>query len=269
MVTRSSLIWVMTGIAAGIAGGWLWNREHAVEIAPSAGSALPGEPIRSPFPQRREERATYRTPSDARSTREIGFVGEESQSSEFSHRESIHESAKRADREQLAAMITSARAIANPVERRNTLEVLLLRYAELDVDGALGQALENDSDTAAHLLASLTAVAPEQTWERAKQGTNPAERFAYLDAVVQAWAAQDPERAFAKVADLPAEWQRSELLQAVVTSIADRDPRLALKLAESQGPIVAGQLTELIATQWSRHNPSEAARWVEGLCGQD
>jgi hypothetical protein len=30
MVTRSSLIWVMTGIAAGIAGGWLWNREHAV-----------------------------------------------------------------------------------------------------------------------------------------------------------------------------------------------------------------------------------------------
>jgi hypothetical protein len=257
----------MTGIAAGIAGGWLWNREHAVDVAPSAGSALPSEPIRSPFTQRREERATYLTPSDANNSRKP--ERESAQSSEFSHRESIYESAKHADREQLAAMISQARAIANPVERRNTLEVLLLRYAELDVDGALGQALENDSDTAAHLLAALSAVAPEQTWERAKQVTNPAERFAYLDAVVAAWAAQDPERAFAKVADLPAEWQRSELLQAVVTSIADRDPRLAIKLAESQGPIVSGQLTELIATQWSRHNPSEAARWVEGLSRQD
>ena len=30
MVTRSSLVWVMTGIAAGIAGGWLWNRERPI-----------------------------------------------------------------------------------------------------------------------------------------------------------------------------------------------------------------------------------------------
>jgi hypothetical protein len=267
MVTRSSLIWVMTGIAAGIAGGWLWNREHTVEVPAAAGSTLPSEPIRSPFTQRHEERANYLSPADASSSRKL--ERESAQSSEFSHRETIYESAKHADREQLAAMISEARAIANPVERRNRLEVLLLRYAELDVDGALGLALENDPDTAAHLLASLTAVAPEQTWERAKQVTNPAERLAYLDAVVETWAAQDPERAFSKVSDLPAEWQRSELLQAVVASIADRDPRLALKLAESQGPIVAGQLTELIATQWSRHNPSEAARWVEGLSRQD
>ena len=79
MVTRSSLVWIMTGIAAGIAGGWLWNRERAVDVAPSA-ATIPSEPMRSPFTQRREERATHRTPSDARSTREIGFVREESQS---------------------------------------------------------------------------------------------------------------------------------------------------------------------------------------------
>jgi len=267
MVTRSSLIWVMTGIAAGIAGGWLWNREHVVEVPASVGSTTPSEPIRSPFTQRHEERANYLSPSEA--NRSSKAERESGQSSEFSHRESIYESAKHADRDQLASMIAAARGITNPVERRNTLDVLLLRYAELDVDGALGQALDNDPETAKHLLASLTAVAPEQTWERAKQVTNPAERFAYLDAVVQAWAAQDPERAFGKVADLPVEWQRSELLQSVVTSIADRDPRLALKLAESQGPIVAGQLTDLIATQWSRNNPSEAARWVEGLSRQD
>ncbi len=33
--------------------------------------------------------------------------------------------------------------------------------------------------------------------------------------------------------------------------------------------MVSGSLTELIATQWSRQNPSEAARWVEGLSRQD
>jgi hypothetical protein len=267
MVTRSSLVWIMTGIAAGIAGGYLWNRERADDVAPSAASAIPSEPIRSPFTQRREERATYLTPSDKRNTR--GPEREGLESSAFSHRESIYESAKRADREQLVAMIADARALTNPVERRNTLEALLLRYAELDAEGALEQALDNDRETAAHLLAVLAAIAPEQTWERAKRVTNPAERFAYLEAVVEAWAAQDPERAFGKVADLPAEWQRSELLQAVIVSIADRDPRLAIKLAESQGPIASGQLIEQIATQWSRHNPSEAARWVEGLSRQD
>jgi hypothetical protein len=267
MVTRSSLVWIMTGIAAGIAGGYLWNRERADDVAPSSAAALPSEPIRSPFTPRREEHANYLTPSPARNAREPERAS--SQSSAFSQRESIYESAKNADREQLVSMIKDARGLTNPVERSSTLEVLVLRYAELDAEGALEQALDSDRETAAHLLAALAAVAPEQTWERAKRVTNPAERFAYLDAVVEAWAAQDPERAFGKVADLPAEWQRSELLQAVIVSIADRDPRLAIKLAESQGPIASGRLIEQIATQWSRHNPSEAARWVEGLSRQD
>ena len=269
MVTRSSLVWVMTGIAAGIAGGWLWNRERPVDVAPSAASASSGEPIRSPFTQRREERATYLTPSDA-SRRRAGLRS----TARSRRRNSLIVSRSTSPpatpiASSSPSMIADARALANPVERRSTLEALLLRYAELDVDGALGQALENDRETAAHLLAALTAVAPEQTWERAKQVTNPAERFAYLDAVVDAWAAQDPERAFTQVADLPAEWQRTELLQSVIAAIADRDPRLAIRLAESQGPVVSGSLTELIATQWSRQNPSEAARWVEGLSRPD
>jgi hypothetical protein len=258
----------MTGIAAGIAGGWLWSRERAIDIAPSATSASSVAPIRSPFTPRREERASYLSPS-ATDVKSEPARDRTQTSSEFSHRQSVYDSASRADREQLAAMIVAARALPDAVERRSTLEVLLLRYAELDVGAALGQALENDRETAAHLLAALTAVAPEQTWERAQEVTNPAERFAYLDAIVDAWAARDPERAFEKVADLPAQWQRAELLQSVVATIADRDPRLAIRLAESQGPVVSASLTDLIATQWSRQNPSEAARWVEGLSRLD
>jgi hypothetical protein len=268
MVTRSSLVWVMTGIAAGIAGGWLWNRERTEDVGPSVASVSPGETIRSPFTPRREERATYLASIDAQS--EGRSSGDSTRpSTAFSDRRALYESASGADREQLALMIAAARSLANPVERRTRLEVLLLRYAELDLDGALGLALDNDRETATHLLASLAATAPEQTWASAKQVTNAAERFAYLDAVAAAWAAQDPERAFAEVAELPAQWQRKELLRSTVLNIASRDPRLAIRLAESQGSLVAGQLTELIATQWSRDNPSEAARWVESLSRPD
>jgi hypothetical protein len=263
MVTRSSLVWVMTGIAAGIAGGWLWNRERAVEVAPSLAVENRSEPIRSPFAPRREERATYLSSTTSSDTR--AAADDAQLSSEFSHRQSVYEAARRADRAQLDALITDAHALANPVERRNTLEILLLRYAEIDADAAITQALGNDRETAAHLLAVLAGVAPEQTWQHATQVTNPAERLAYLNAVAGAWVAQDPERAFAKVTELPAEWQRSELLQSVIDSIAGRDPRLAIRLAETQGAIVSGSLIERIATQWSRQNPSEAGRWVESL----
>jgi hypothetical protein len=257
----------MTGIAAGIAGGWLWNRERVAEVAPSVASS-PSETIRSPFMQRREERATYLTPSNASSARAPSGSSKEP-SAAFSHRQALYNSASGADREQLASMIADARALANPVERRARLEILLLRYAELDLDGALGLALENDRETAAHLLATLAGTAPEQAWASAQQVTNAAERFAYLHSVAGAWAVQDPERAFAEVAELPAQWQRKELLRLATLAIASRDPRLAIRLAESQASLESGQLTELIATQWSRDNPSEAGRWVESLSRPD
>jgi hypothetical protein len=264
MVTRSSLVWVMTGIAAGIAGGWLWNRERPIEVSPPSVVERSSEPIRSPFTQRREQRADYLTPSGAgRDSAPAPANG--AVASEFSHRESVYAAASHADREHLESMIADARALANPLERSDTLEILLLRYAELDADAAIGKALENDRETAAQLLAALTAVAPEQSWQHAMEVTNPAERFAYLQAVSSAWIARDAQRVFTKVSELPANWQRTELMQSVATEIADRDPRLAIRLAETQTPAVSGALLELIATEWSHHNPSEAARWVEGL----
>ena len=269
MVTRSSFIWVMTGIAAGIAGGWLWNRNRSVEDAPPAITENRSEPIRSPFTQRHEQRPNYLTPSEA--SRSDAPVDSSSRlsSSEFSHRQSVYDSAARADREHLESMIGQARSLANPLERRSTLEILLLRYAELDADGAIGQALNNDRELAAHLLGVLTAVAPEQAWQRAREVTNPAERLAYLKAVSDAWAEQDGERVFAKITELPADWQRTELLRSVAVDIADRDPRLAIRLAQTLTPDVSGPMVEQIAAMWARNNPSEAARWVEGLPRQD
>jgi hypothetical protein len=268
MVTRSSLVWVMTGIAAGIAGGYLWNREHTIEVTPPSPAELRNEPVRSPFTQRREQRPNYLTqPGASRET--APAISSHSASSEFSHRQTVYESASHADLTQLDSMIVEAHGLANPLARRTTLEILLLRYAEIDTAGAIGKALDNDRETATHLLGVLAAIAPEQAWQRASEVTNAAERLAYLKAVSEAWVAQDAERAFAKVTDLPADWQRSELLRSVALDIADRDPRLAIRLAQTQPPSVSGALIEQIAALWSRNNPSEAARWVESLPRQE
>ena len=268
MVTRSSLVWVMTGIAAGIAGGYLWNREHAIDVAPPSPAELRNEPVRSPFTQRREQRPVIsRNPRHAARARRRAPAAARRRNSPIV--KLVYESASHADLAQLDSMIVEARALANPFERRNTLEILLLRYAELDADGAIGKALENDRETAAHLLGALAAIAPEQTWQRASEVTNAAERLAYLKTISEAWVAQDAERAFAKVTELPADWQRSELLRSVALDIADRDPRLAIRLAQTQPPSVSGALIEQIASLWSRNNPSEAARWVESLSRQE
>jgi hypothetical protein len=268
MVTRSSLVWVMTGIAAGIAGGYLWNRERTINVEPPSPAELRNEPVRSPFTQRREQRPNYLTQPETR--RESAPANSsQSASSEFSHRQAVYESASHADLAQLDSMIVEARGLANPLERRNKLEILLLRYAEIDADGAIGKALDNDRETATHLLGVLAAIAPEQAWQRAGEVTNAAERLAYLKVISTAWVAQDAERAFAKVTELPADWQRSELLRSVALDIADRDPRLAIRLAQAQPPSVSGALIEQIAALWSRNNPSEAARWVESLPRQE
>src|SRR5688572_29333598 len=105
MVTRSSLVWVMTGIAAGIAGGWLWNRERTVDDAPDVAAVSPSETIRSPFTPRREERATYLTPSASSSAKASSSDVAQRPSTGFSQRQAIYNSAGGADRDQLASMI--------------------------------------------------------------------------------------------------------------------------------------------------------------------
>jgi hypothetical protein len=265
MVTRSSLVWVMTGIAAGIAGGWLWNRERTVEMTAVPAPASYTETIRSPFAPRREERASYLThPQSDRSASSAAVESRRRESSsDFSHRRALYASASLADRTQLDAMIADAKALANANERRSTLDILLLRYAEIDADGALRYAADIDRETATHLIATLAAVIPDRAWEYAAHTSDPAERLAYLNSVITVWAADEPERVFTKVTELPAQWQRSELLQQAIGEIATRNPRLAMDLVGRLEPAVSTSLLDLVASVWSRNDPSAAARWVE------
>lgn len=106
-------------------------------------------------------------------------------------------------------------------------------------------------------------MAPEQAWEYASRLADPAARGVFQHAVVAAWAAGQPERAFGRVADLPAEWQRDDLLRLVTREIARRDPRLAIELLTTVEVVDRGSFHSLIVDEWARYDPSGAAEWIE------
>lgn len=106
-------------------------------------------------------------------------------------------------------------------------------------------------------------ISPEQAWEHASSLADPAARWTLQNAIVTTWAAQQGERAFANVTALPADWQRDQLLRQVTTEIARRDPQLALELVTSSDVPDPDSYRALIVEEWSRHDPTGAAQWVE------
>jgi DNA polymerase IIIc chi subunit len=92
-----------------------------------------------------------------------------------------------------------------------------------------------------------------------------AARWQLQSAIVAAWANDEPERAFAHVAAMPASWQRDELLQLATTELARSDPRLALEMVAAVDVSQPQMFELLIANEWSKFDPAGAAQWVEAL----
>lgn len=139
-------------------------------------------------------------------------------------------------REDPASLIEGALALADADQRRNQL----LRLG----------------DAWAHL-------APEDAWQEALRVADPEARRIMQSAVIPAWAEQQPERAFAGVAELPPNWDRTQLLQHVTAEIARHDPQLALNLISSVKLPDPDSYRGIIVGEWSRYDPAGAAQWVE------
>lgn len=105
--------------------------------------------------------------------------------------------------------------------------------------------------------------APEDAWQEALRVADPAARRALQNAVIATWASQQPERAFASVAELPPDWQRDALLEQVTTEIARRDPYLALELITTVKVPDPDSFRAIIVEEWARYDPSSAAQWIE------
>lgn len=107
-------------------------------------------------------------------------------------------------------------------------------------------------------------TAPREAWQHASQLADPAARRAFQDAVLMTWAAEHPEEALVAVAELPADWQRDQLLRQVVTGLAVHDGKRAIELLNTVEVADRDAFHALIVETWSRYDPSSAALWAEG-----
>jgi len=113
------------------------------------------------------------------------------------------------------------------------------------------------------IASAWARIAPDEAWEYAGQLTDPAARLVFQQAVMDVWAAEQPEAAFARLTELPPDWQRGQLLRKATTELAHRDPRLAVDLVQQIQGQEFEQLQNLVASEWSKTDPSGAAQWVE------
>lgn len=261
---------VVAGIAIVAAGFW-WLRSPDPDIAQESSAERQAVARRSPFgpvrsgsdaPVDRQRQASSTTDPNSNTVAHIRQL-----SADFSRRQDVYAKAARADRDELESMIEAARRSPDRESRRADLELLLVRYAQIDSEAALRIAMDLDRDTAALLVRTLAASNPELTWQRVAEVKNPLSRVHLQASVISAWVSQEPRRAYARVAGLPVGWERSELLEDVTAEVARQDPQLALDLIKGVEPGKATELNSLVAREWARFDPSGAARWVESIKG--
>jgi hypothetical protein len=265
---RWTIVLATAGVAGGGAGLWIAARDGdapAVVAAVSGGAGV-GAPAAPPSAREADRRPSRS--STVERPQSFGTIGQiehaDEISSTFARREALHAIAARADGTRLTELIIQAEAVENESDRVATLEILLLRLAEVDPEAALQRALESDPRNVPQLVTALSARAPAQAWKFVSRVADQLARTQYQAAVSTAWIAQDPQKAFASVAELPAGWSRAQLLRHATLSIARRDPQRAIELvATIEHDPDASSLLETIAGEWGQSDPSAAAQWVE------
>ncbi|MGH8175555.1 MAG: hypothetical protein ACREV5_04760 [Steroidobacter sp.] len=269
-MTRWRIVLAIAGAGVAVAGYWLVARDTG-PAGPSdmTGSAhTAASKLSLPRPA---ENPNVLSAAEARAQRELQYADfsriaqTEDLPSTFARREALYAIAARADASRLDELIDEAKLLVNESERANALEILLLRLAERDPEAAVRRALEAQRTDSVRLIAVLSELAPQPAWQAMSQVGDPLARMEYQNAIAQTWAAQDPARAFASVAGLPADWTREQLLRQLTWRMTRKDPRLAIDLANTLPDPDRNPLLDAVADQWGRYDPAAAAEWVEGM----
>lgn len=172
-----------------------------------------------------------------------------------------------ADRTDVTGSFSESQAVNEPPEVGTPAQPAHASAKE-DASGAVKAALALPSGDARRnqlmrIGRAWARTAPRDAWQHASQIADPATRRALQDAVLMTWVAEQPEEAFAAVAELPADWQRDQLLKQVMTGLAGRDGKRAIQLLNSVEVADRDAFHALIVESWSRYDPSSAAEWVE------
>jgi hypothetical protein len=123
--------------------------------------------------------------------------------SNFARREALHVIAGRADAGQLRSLISEAKRVSDAAIRADSLEILLLRYVEVDPPAALKSAQETDRSAAPRLVS----------------------------VVIGAWSRTQLDAAMAAARALPDEALRTAAARAIVSG----NPRIALQAKAADG----------------------------------
>ena len=149
--------------------------------------------------------------------------------SAFARREALYAVAGRAGAAQLRRLITEAGRISGESERVQALEILLD-----DPHRAIAEALRLPPDARQQQLLKIAQawarISPEEAWEHAPQLDDPGVRSAFQNAVAETWLMQQPEAVFARVLELPAGSQRTQLLRDATLELTSRNPQQAIAL---------------------------------------
>lgn len=280
---QATVLAAAVGIGVGVAGVyWVLTRppmdvEHATpdnahqlarERAPSESLVVDTESVSSTPAAARDE------PRRGKPTR---FDAMLAQPSQFARVQALADMAARADRETLHTLVTEAGTLGDPVSRRQTLDVLLLRLFEIDPENAPRSVVEetlalDNLPRRAELLAIVgnawARVAPLNAWRYGLKISDPAARGAFEQSVVARWGLSDPEAAFGGVVALPAGGRKDQLLRQVASDLVRADPARAVELALSVNRADRRATLMNILPQWAQQDAAAAAHWLESNPGK-
>ncbi len=141
--------------------------------------------------------------------------------------------------EQLPGVLEGVKQLPRS-ERYQVLSELGRRWAEVDIQGALAAGLASGS----------------------------ANSDTFLSGVVSKWASTSPTEAAGWVTSLPPSGMRTNIVNAMITTIGQNDPRAAIQLLKSQGSVwQSGWVAENIFANWAGRDPQAAAAAVGELKG--
>jgi hypothetical protein len=179
---RKTVLFAATGIVfAGAAVFWLQRNPGMQEQLGLAAPPVEANPELLSSHEATVQRAShYQDVDSVAETLELP--------SNFARREALHVVAGRADARQLGSLIKEAKRVSDPAIRLDALEILLLRYVEVDPRAALRSAQETDRSTAPKLVSIVigawSRTQLDAAMEAAKGLSNEALRTAAARAIV-------------------------------------------------------------------------------------
>ena len=180
-------------------------------------------------------------------------------------RAALYAAAARADARGVKSMLTQAAAFTDPAARAFALDVLIARYAELDVGGAAAAATQLE-------VSAATQTALYHAWLK----SSPTAALAALSKLDDAKAAliapglialvgNDEALADQVIGALPARLAES-LVWAAVFRIAQDSPADAMKRAESiSDPAARARAVSQVLSVWAQRDPRAALDYADKL----